>query len=68
MNPELEIEIDKSGRVTMRTRGITGPVCMDLADWIAQTVGREESRQKTRDYDQTESPGLSRHSVAHRPT
>jgi hypothetical protein len=47
---ELEIEIDKSGKVTMRTKGVKGPVCMDLADLVAQIVGREVSREKTQEY------------------
>ena len=47
---ELEIEIDKTGKVTMRTKGIKGPVCMQFADLLAQIVGREESREKTHEY------------------
>jgi len=47
---ELEIEISPSGKVTMRTRGIKGPVCMDYADLLAQIVGREESREKTAEF------------------
>lgn len=47
---ELEIEIDPSGKVTMRTKGVKGPVCMEYADLMAQIVGREESREKTPEY------------------
>jgi hypothetical protein len=47
---ELEIEIDSTGKVTMRTKGIKGPVCMEYADLLAQIVGREESREKTNEY------------------
>jgi len=47
---ELEIEISPEGKVTMRTHGIKGPVCMDYADLVAQIIGREESRQKTSEY------------------
>jgi hypothetical protein len=50
---ELEIEIDRSGKVTMRTRGIKGPACMDYADLLARIVGREEHREKTAEYYQT---------------
>ena len=50
MSEELEIEIDKSGKVTMRTKGVKGEACMDLADLVAQIVGREESRQKTQEF------------------
>jgi len=47
---ELEIEIDSTGKVTMRTKGVKGPVCMEYADLLAQIVGREESREKTNEY------------------
>jgi hypothetical protein len=47
---EMEIEISPEGKVTMRTRGVKGPTCMDYADLIAQIIGREESRQKTSEY------------------
>lgn len=50
---ELEIEIDASGKVTMRTHGIKGAACMQYADLLAQIVGREESRQKTNEYYET---------------
>ena len=50
MSEELEIEIDKTGKVTMRTKGIKGPVCMEFADLLAHIVGREESREKTHEY------------------
>jgi hypothetical protein len=55
---ELEIEISPDGKVTMRTRGVKGPVCMDYADLVAQIIGREESRQKTSEY--YEIPNQSR--------
>src|SRR5215213_6505561 len=47
---ELEIEIDPSGKVTMRTKGVKGPVCMEYADLLARIVGREESREKTHEH------------------
>jgi hypothetical protein len=47
---ELEIEIDATGKVTMRTKGIKGPACMKWADLLAQIVGREESRHKTNEF------------------
>lgn len=50
---ELEIEIDRSGKVTMRTRGIKGAACMDYADLLARIVGREEQREKTAEYYET---------------
>jgi hypothetical protein len=47
---ELEVEISPSGKVTARTIGIKGSRCLDLADFLAHIVGREESRQLTHEY------------------
>ena len=47
---ELEIEIDATGKVTMRTKGVKGPACMEYADLLARIVGREESREKTHEH------------------
>jgi hypothetical protein len=47
---ELEIEISPSGKVTARTIGIKGPRCLELAEFLARIVGREESRQLTSEY------------------
>jgi hypothetical protein len=52
---ELEIEIDATGKVTMRTKGIKGPVCMEYADLLARIVGREESREKTHEHFEAEA-------------
>lgn len=52
---ELEIEIDANGKVTMRTKGVKGPVCMKYADLLAQIVGREESREKTHEHFEAEA-------------
>jgi hypothetical protein len=51
MNPEeLEIEISADGKVTVRTIGIKGPRCVDVAEAIAKLIGREEARQLTEEY------------------
>jgi hypothetical protein len=47
---ELEIEIGANGKVTVRTIGIKGPRCVDVAEAIAQLIGREESRRLTEEY------------------
>lgn len=47
---ELEIEIDPHGKVTVRTKGIKGPACMDYADLMAQIIGREETRLTTAEF------------------
>ncbi|MGA2440762.1 MAG: DUF2997 domain-containing protein [Tepidisphaeraceae bacterium] len=50
---ELEIEIGPDGKVTVTTKGIKGPACMDYADLIARIVGREEHREKTSEFYET---------------
>jgi hypothetical protein len=50
---ELEIEIGPDGKVTVTTKGIKGPACMDYADLVARIIGREESREKTAEYYET---------------
>lgn len=47
---ELQIEISPDGKVTVRTKGIKGPVCMEYADLFARLLGREEHREKTGEY------------------
>ena len=47
---ELEIDIDAAGKVTVRTIGIKGVRCLDVAEAVARIVGREESRELTDEY------------------
>ena len=47
---EFEIEIDPQGKVTVRTKGIKGPRCLDYAEMFAKIIGPEESRQLTSEY------------------
>jgi hypothetical protein len=49
---ELEIEISPQGKVTVRTKGIKGPACMQWADLMVQIIGREEHREKTEEFYQ----------------
>lgn len=51
---EIEIEISPSGKVTARTIGIKGRRCLDVAELLARIVGREESRELTGEYYETE--------------
>ena len=53
---ELEIEIGPDGKVTVRTIGIKGPRCVDVAEAVARIVGQEQSRRLTSEYyeNQTE--------------
>lgn len=52
---EIEIAISPDGKVTVRTIGIKGPRCLDVAEMLAQLVGREESRQMTSEYHETQA-------------
>ena len=47
---EFEIEISPQGKVTVRTKGIKGPACLEYADLFAEIIGREESRELTGEY------------------
>ncbi len=47
---EIEIVIGADGKVVVRTIGIKGSRCLDVAEAIAQIVGREESRRLTEEY------------------
>jgi hypothetical protein len=51
---ELEIEIDATGKVTVRTIGIKGPACLDVAEFVARIVGQIESRELTQEYYEAE--------------
>ena len=51
---ELEIEISPQGIVTVRTKGLKGEACMDYADLLAKIVGREQSRERTGEYYETQ--------------
>jgi hypothetical protein len=51
---ELEIEISPDGKVTVRTIGIKGPRCIDVAEMLAQIIGHEEQRDLTSEYYEVE--------------
>ncbi len=51
---ELEIEISPDGKVTVRTIGIKGPRCIDVAEMLARIIGHEEQRDLTSEYYETE--------------
>lgn len=59
---ELEIVIAPDGKVTVRTLGIKGPRCLDVAEALALLIGREESRQLTDEYYEAE---IQSHARAH---
>ena len=51
---EIEIVIAPDGKVTVQTRGIKGPRCLDVAEAIARLIGREESRRLTDEFYEAE--------------
>lgn len=48
---ELEITIEPTGDVTLRTIGVLGSRCLDLAGLMAEIVGRQVSCRLTADHD-----------------
>ena len=62
---EVEIEITAQGKVIIRTKGIKGAQCLDVAQLFAQIVGQEESRQLTSEYYEA-SEVLRQNIQAHR--
>jgi hypothetical protein len=52
---EIEIEISPSGKVTARTKGYKGSSCLDVADLLAQIIGRVDSRELTSEYYEVET-------------
>lgn len=58
---EIEIEIGPTGQVTVRTKGIKGPRCVDVGEMVAKIVGRIESRELTHEYYEAE--GTVRRSI-----
>lgn len=49
-HPELEITIDKKGKVTLTVRGAKGPRCLAFADLVKEIIGHEEQRKLTAEY------------------
>lgn len=47
---EIEIEISPAGKVTVRTKGIKGKKCLDVAQAIVQLIGRLEEQQLTSEF------------------
>ncbi|MBU0641492.1 MAG: DUF2997 domain-containing protein [Planctomycetes bacterium] len=48
--PEFDVNISKTGQVTVRVVGVKGPRCLEYADLIKEIVGREEQRELTTEY------------------
>ena len=63
---ELEIEIDAHGRVTVHTIGFKGKKCLDEAEAIVRSLGREESRQLTNEYYEAEQTTHTHVDIHHR--
>jgi hypothetical protein len=47
---EVEIEITAEGKVIVRTHGIKGAQCVDVAKLFASFIGKIESQEKTGEY------------------
>lgn len=55
--PEIDVRIDKSGKVTVTVSGVSGGQCLRLSDAITEIIGTLQSRVLTSEYhnDQRES-------------
>ena len=51
---ELEIRISPEGKVTVHTHGLKGEACLKYANMLVEILGKEESREKTEEFYQTE--------------
>ncbi len=47
---ELEIDIDRTGKVTVRTVGIKGARCLKVTEFLTELVGCEESSNVTPEF------------------
>lgn len=63
---EFEIEVDRDGKVTIKTIGIKGPRCLDAAEALALLIGREEARQLTGEYYEVEQDVSGQVDIHHR--
>jgi hypothetical protein len=57
---EIEIEVDKHGRVTIRTLGIKGKRCLDVAEALAEIIGKEQERTMTSEFYESEVHAVNR--------
>lgn len=48
--PQFDIRIDATGRLTVEVSGVSGEECTRLVDMIVQIVGKEESRELTKEF------------------
>ena len=58
---EVEIEITAEGKVIVRTHGIKGPQCVDVAKLFASFIGKIESSERTEEY--YESSEVLKHNI-----
>lgn len=57
---EMEITIDKEGRIQVKVRGVQGTGCLALTKDLENAAGVVEHREYTADYYQEET-GVSEH-------
>ena len=64
---EIEITIGKTGEVEIRTIGIKGPRCLDVAEALARIIGQEQSRELTQEYYEVQQQTHGRVNVKRTP-
>ena len=63
---EIEIEVDRFGKVTIQTIGIKGTRCIDAAEALVKLIGKEETRKLTQEYYETDEHNQSQIDVRQR--
>jgi len=53
---DLEIEIDKHGKVRVHIKGVKGKGCLEYAQLLAGIVGKEEGKELTAEYYEPDVP------------
>ena len=51
---DVEIEISKSGEVTVHVKGAKGKACLAYAEWLTEVIGKVKDQQLTSEYYEPE--------------
>lgn len=54
MQHEIDVTIGKDGKLHVHVKGAKGSQCLELADFIRDLMGKEDSRQLTSEYYEQE--------------
>jgi hypothetical protein len=66
--PELEITIDKAGKMKVHVKGVKGQRCIEMAELLKEIVGREDERRLTAEFYEQEGQVRIHTQVKDRPS